>query len=145
MSLNRTLANRVKKFSLSFSGVTSDQLLADAAGNTRFNISDVDWNRITVHLTLDSITGTSVTAKVLTSAKGGKTGATTDLAAVRADGSTAFATASIASATKVSVSTGKFASTGATATNVADAISILLDGDTLSGGGATGSVDVYVD
>jgi hypothetical protein len=141
----RTLANAKKKFSFTYSGLTASALLTDAAGNSRFDCSDVDWTRCTVMLTLDSITGTSVLARVLTSGKGGNTGATTDYVALKADGSTSFATASVASATKVATSTGKWASTGATASTMMDSFSIYLVGDTLSGGGASGSVDVLFD
>lgn len=135
----RRVARNFKKLSLTFTG-TADGLMQDSNGNTRFYIGDVDWSLLTAHCTLSSITGTSATFKVLTSMTQGNTGATTDLAAVKADGSTAFASASLASATVVGIATGRMASTGAAASNIGDYISILVDVDTVSACVATAQV-----
>jgi hypothetical protein len=143
---HRVFGNK-RKLTLTFSGIAaSAQLLADSNGNTRFPIGDINWQRIVMHSSLDSIAATSTTSitfALLTSAKTGGAGATTDLAAVKADGSTTFKTNHTATGVK-SDATGKIASTGATAANVADFISILATPDA-SVTAAAGSVDIFLE
>lgn len=142
----RIFANK-KKLQLSFSALAGTaQLLQDASGNTRFPIDGVNWQRLVMHSSVDAVAATSTTSitfSLLTSTKAGGAGATTDLAAVKADGSTTFKTNHTAAGIKADA-TGKFASAGATATNVADYVSVLYTPDA-SVTSATGTVDLVLE
>ena len=151
MSNTPRIYKNLKRIALTFSGIagtTTTQLLSDSNGNTRFDISDVNWQRVVMIGSLDSIAATSTTSitfSLLTSNKGGNTGNTTDLAAVKADGSTGFAVnKTSATSPAFGTSTGKIASTGAAASNIGSSISVLatLDSSVTS---ASGSIDLYVE
>jgi hypothetical protein len=149
MSNTPRIYKNLKRIALAFSaiaGTTATQLIGDSTGNTRFDISDVNWQRIVMIGSLDSIAATSVTSitfSLLTTNKVGNTGSTSDVAATKADGSTAFAKNVTATGT-FGTSTGKIASTGATAALVGGAISVLatLDSSVTS---ASGSIDLYIE
>jgi|GEM_PF-3925587 len=151
MSNTPRVYKNLKRLNLTFTaiaGTTATQLLADSNGNTRFDISDVNWQRIVMHGSLDSISATSTTSitfSLLTSNTPSNTGNTGDLAAVKADGSTAFQVNKTSATTPAfGTSTGKVASTGAAASNIGSHISILatLDASVTS---ASGSVTLYIE
>lgn len=145
----RTLTDRrfVKRITFSEANATTSLLLSDTDGDSRFDMGNVDWKRFVGVVNVDTLTATNsgtATFSILTSAQGGGTGNTTDIAAVKGDGSTALATASIASATTVSIQTGKAAADGSAASNLLDNLSVLLT-KTNDITAISGYVDIYAE
>lgn len=141
-----TTTNRVFKTSkvikISFAGITSDQLLTDAAGNNKWDISDVNWDRIVVEYNVTTLTGTSVTFKMLTT-NDPNGGATTDTQADKADGSTDMASATLTGTGRGMFATGKMAADGSAASNIGKYIEILADVTSLTA--LVGDIFIYVE
>lgn len=131
-----------KVIKLTFTGITSDQLLTDANGANKFDISDVNWKRIVVEGNVTTITGTNVNFKILTS-NDQNAGATTDSAATYADGTTAFASGAKTATGRFAFATGKEASTGAAASNIGKYIMVFADVTSITA--LEGSLFIYVE
>ena len=142
MSTTNRVFKTNKVIQLDFTGVTSDQLLTDSSGNSLFDISDVDWQRIVMEHNVTSLTGTAVTFKVLTT--NNKNGASTSaVAATQADGSTAFKSASVSGAGVGAVATGKTKGDGSAASNIGKYLMVLADVDTISA--LVGTIWLYIE
>ena len=131
-----------KMILLSFTGITSDQMLTDESGNKAFPLGDVDWSRIVIETNVTTLTGTSVTFKVVTT-NDAPSIATTSVAAVMGNGSTAFASASVTGTGRKMFATGKAAADGSAASNIGGYIGVWADVDTISA--LAGTINIYIE
>ena len=107
---------------------STDEMLTDAAGANKWDISDVNWERIVVEGNITTITGSTakVNLKILTS-NDSNAGATTDTAAVKGNGSTAMASGDKTATGRFMFATGKSAADGSAASNIGKYIELLAD------------------
>lgn len=142
--------DRLKKLELiesfSYSGISSDTVLTNGDGESYIDLGNIDWDQIVIENHVTALTGTAtvaVKAVALTTSKNNPGAAlVTDVAAVKADGSTALQTATLATVGKVAVGTGRAAADGSAASNIGKYIGIYLD--CVQTTSATGKVYLYV-
>jgi hypothetical protein len=144
MSTTNRVFKTKKVISLTLNNVIADALLADANGNTVFDISDVNWQRIVIEGNITTITGTNINLKVLTTNDPLNTGgATTDSAATQADGSTAFTSGAKTGTGRFMFATAKYKADGSACSNIGNFIEVF--GDTTALTVLTGNVNIYVE
>lgn len=142
-----TTTNRVfqtfKKISLTFGNLTTQQMLADSSGDTSWDLSDINWTRIVVIGSLDTITGTNIQFSLNTTNKD-VAGATTQLAATKANGSTAMASAVLTAANTgaFGFATGRQAADGSAASNIGKRISVMASPTSITV--TSGSIDILI-
>lgn len=141
MTSTSRLFRRSKQVKLTNSG-TTDALMAFPDGTFKFDLSDISWERIVLEYNITAITGT-VAFKVLTTNDDNNGGATTDVAAVGADGSTAFASAATNATGRGIVAIAKRKADGSACSNVGKWLEIFRDGSTLSA--LTADLYLYVE
>lgn len=139
MSVSNRVFKTNKTVKLSIAAVAADATVPQSSGAVYIDLSDVNWAQITVEINCTVLTGTSFILKGLTTNDKDNGGATTDIAAVKADGSTAFNSASITATGRYNFSTGRYASTGAAATNIGKYVGFWIDVTS-----ATVTADVFI-
>lgn len=142
MSTTSRVLKNTKTIKLVFQNVAADGMLADSQGNTEFALDDINWQRIVFHGTVDAITGTSVTFKVVTGSDPNVPLATTSLAGTNGAG-TAIASASITSTGVFGFAATKRASDGSTASNIGQKFGVWADVNTITD--LDGSIVVYIE
>jgi hypothetical protein len=143
MSDTGRLLKRNKTVQLVFTGLSADGMLSDGAGTINIPLDDINWQRIVVHGSVDVLTGTSVTFKAVTGNNPTAVLATTSVAAVKGDGSTAFVSASLTATGSFSFATTKRSSDGATASNIGQQLGFWADVTSVTV--LTGTLTVYIE
>jgi hypothetical protein len=145
-----TTTNRVfktfKTITGTFSGLTGDTVLTDASGDSYWDLTDINWEVITTEINLLTLTTTNATFKHLTTNKSVTVASSADVAALKADGSTAFASAAITPAQapgKFSISTARSKADGSAASNIGKKLGLWLDAAGTMGACA-GDFTIYI-
>lgn len=132
MSTTERVYKTHKVIKLSFENVTSDRTLSDGNGKVYFDLSDVNWQRLVVEVNIRALSGTSVVFKGITTNDQNNAGATTDVAALMGDATTAFASTSITGTGRTAFSTTKAAADGSAASNIGKYIGFWADVSSIS-------------
>ena len=143
MSTTNRVFKTNKTVKLVFTNIAADGMLSTADGISDIDLSDINWQRIVVHGTVDAITGTSVTFKAVTGNDPSVPLATTSVAATKGDGTTAFASASLTGTGTFSFATTKRSSDGSAASNIGSKIGFWADVTTVTD--LDGSITVYIE
>jgi hypothetical protein len=145
MAANRTLQKLNLIYELPFTALSAGRLLENKEGDTSFALDQINWRDVIIELQLDTLTGTSPTAKVraLTHNRSGMGLLATDVPVVQGDGTTAFETTNLTAAGTRIASLAPQSASGATKTNLARNVGLeLVLGGTVTN--ASGMARLYV-
>lgn len=130
----------------SFTGITSDQLLAiftdkGQANSGLVDISDVDWERIVIDLDVTTLTGTSVTFKLKTANTRGGTAIAATTQDAKNGAGTAIDSGSLTAAGRVMFAVARYDADNA-ASNIGALIGLYADVTSITA--LVGNVSIYV-
>lgn len=114
---------------------TADKAMLLSDGTTKIDLSDVNVKRIVVELNVTAFSGTNFVVDVKTTSSPTFAFSDTEasnIQAVKADGSTAFSSATISATGRYSFATGLFAADGSAASNIGKYIGLFFDNNATS-------------
>ena len=115
--------------------ITADQLLDLADGGHMADLSDVDWDHITVEVNVTAISGTDFNLEAVTTNDpdfDGSDTLTENILATKADGTTAFDSGNISATGRYMFSTGKTAADGSAAAEIGKKLGLFFDDNATS-------------